>query len=369
MEKLPLLEAGKLRYKGEVCLSLKFAFNNRLIQLIKSIEGSKWSRSNRCWLLPFTREVIDTVKLVISGNAELVFLFKESDFLQSPGKSDPKHFDDCLCKMEEKLRVKRYSENTIRTYKALFSEFLKYYPAKEPNEINEEDIKNYLLFLVNQKKVSSSYQNQAINAIKFYLEKVLRNERAVYYVDRPLKEKKLPEVLSEEEITRLLQVVENLKHKCILYLIYSAGLRISEAINLTIKDIDSDRKVLYVRGGKGKKDRFTLLSTKMLMLMRDYYKKYRPSLYLFEGESGGPYSSRSIQQILKVNLGKAGITKKATVHTLRHSFATHLLERGTDLRYIQALLGHESSKTTEIYTHITRKGMENIKSPLDNLDI
>jgi site-specific recombinase XerD len=220
-----------------------------------------------------------------------------------------------------------------------------------------------------ERKVSTSYQNQAINAIKFYFEKVLGGKRATYSIDRPKKEKALPVVLSEEEIVRIFKNIENCKHKAILMVIYSAGLRISECVNLKIKDIDSNRMQLRIEQSKGKKDRYTLLSSKTLNFLRDYFKVYRPSVYLFEGQFGNQYSTRSIQTIFQETVKKAGITKRVTVHSLRHSFATHLLENGTNLRYIQSLLGHSSSKTTEIYTHITTKGFDQLKSPLDHLDI
>ena len=186
-------------------------------------------------------------------------------------------------------------------------------------------------------------------------------------VDRPRKERTLPEVLSEEEVSNLLHVTQNLKHKAILMTIYSAGLRVGEAIALKIKDIDSQRMQIRVEQSKGKKDRYTLLSTKTLEVLRQYVKIYKPKVWLFEGQDGGQYSERSIQALLKQSLQKTSIKKRVTVHTLRHSFATHLLEHGTDLRYIQALLGHESSKTTEIYTHVTTKGFQLIQSPLDRL--
>jgi site-specific recombinase XerD len=221
-----------------------------------------------------------------------------------------------------------------------------------------------------ERNVSESYQNISINAIKFYYERVLGGQRKIYFVDRPRREKKLPVVLSTAEIVAVMNCTKNLKHKALLMLIYSAGLRISEAINLKIKDIDSKRMQIRIVSAKGKKDRYTLLSEKALKTLREYYGVYRPIEWVFEGTSGnGPYSSRSIQQILKASVTKAGITKPITVHTLRHSFATHLLEQGTDLRYIQSLLGHGSVKTTEIYTHITTSGFGKIKSPIDGLDL
>ena len=188
-------------------------------------------------------------------------------------------------------------------------------------------------------------------------------------IERPRKENYLPEVLSEEEITSILKAISNLKHKAIIMVIYSGGLRISELINLKVKDIDSDRMQIRISQAKGKKDRYTLLSNKTLLILRKYFTEYKPKEWLFEGVSGGQYADSSIYSIFKKAIASANIKKKVSIHSLRHSFATHLLENGTDLRYIQNLLGHSSSKTTEIYTHITVKGFDLIKNPLDKLDI
>ena len=209
-----------------------------------------------------------------------------------------------------------------------------------------------------------------ISAIKFYFEKILRRETKKYYFEIPRnKELKLPIVLSKEEVRKIINCTNNLKHKTILSTIYSAGLRLSEAVNLKIVDIDSERKLIYVRGGKGKKDRTTILSVELLELLRKYFKEFKPKVWLFESISQEQYSTKGIQKIFYRNLEKTNIDKKVSVHSLRHSFATHLLEQGEDLRIIQKLLGHKSSKTTEIYTHITKKGMGRITSPLDNLDL
>ncbi|MDD3051023.1 MAG: tyrosine-type recombinase/integrase [Candidatus Cloacimonetes bacterium] len=205
--------------------------------------------------------------------------------------------------------------------------------------------------------------------VKFYYEKVLERPVEKYFVPRPRKEKKLPEVLSEEEVTKILKQISNLKHQCIIYLIYSAGLRLSEVVHLKIEDIHSDRKQIFIRSAKGNKDRYGILSETVLQLLRNYYKEYKPQLWLFEGQKREQYSRRSIQKIFKEALLLSGVKKNASIHTLRHSFATHLLEHGTDLRYIQELLGHKSSKTTEIYTHITASARGKIRSPLDNLEL
>jgi integrase/recombinase XerD len=175
--------------------------------------------------------------------------------------------------------------------------------------------------------------------------------------------------LTEQEVVRLLKATDNLKHKCILMVIYSGGLRLGEVVNLRISDLQPENNRVFIRNGKGKKDRCTLLSDKVIVLLKEYLELYRPVDWLFEGATGGRYSERSVQQVFTDTKLKSKINPTATTHTLRHSFATHLLEKGVDIRYIQELLGHESSKTTEIYTHITKKGMGNIKSPLDDLDI
>ena len=208
-----------------------------------------------------------------------------------------------------------------------------------------------------------------INSIKFYYERVFGGKRKIYLIERPRKENILPEVLSEEEVTAILKSISNLKHKALIMTIYSGGLRISELINLKVKDIDSNRMQIRIQQSKGKKDRYTLLSKKTLITLRQYFAEYKPKVWLFEGKEGEQYADSSIYQIFKKSLIKANITKKVSIHSLRHSFATHLLENGTDLRYIQSLLGHSSSKTTEIYTHITTKGFDQIKNPLDKLEI
>ncbi|WP_238769900.1 tyrosine-type recombinase/integrase [Maribellus maritimus] len=268
----------------------------------------------------------------------------------------------------EILKQKRYSENTIRSYTAYFKDFVHYFRDSELNEITQEQINYYILELVQNHQISASQQNQRINAIKFYYEKVQRGDRRLYSIERPRKSKRLPKVLSKEEIQQIIMQCNNLKHKCILSLIYSAGLRRSELLSIKLTDIHSDRGMIRIEAAKGQKDRYSLLSVSLLKLLRIYYKQYRPKYWLFEGPvRGEAYSSSSISKILTEATYKAGIRKRVTPHMLRHSFATHLLEQGTDLRYIQELLGHGSSKTTEIYTHVSKRYMEKIKNPLDDI--
>ena len=235
---------------------------------------------------------------------------------------------------------------------------------------SHNDIVNFLNFLIDQFCISTTYQNQYINAIKFYYEKVLRQKKTTYNLQRPKKENKLPLVLSVSEVERLLSAIDNLKHRCILALIYASGLRVSELINLKITDIHSERGLIHIRDGKGHKDRYSLLPKSLIPQLRQYYKEWKPGQFLFEGPTlHSKYSSSSIRKIMQRALKKAKVNSNATPHTLRHSFATHLLESGTNLRYIQELLGHQSSKTTEIYTHISQKNIENICSSLDKLYI
>jgi integrase/recombinase XerD len=266
--------------------------------------------------------------------------------------------------LEQKLIIRRYSHSTIKTYKSMLRDFFNYYQHEDADCFNKEEIRRYLIHLIS-KGFSRSTQNQAINAIKFYYEQVLDYPKTYYSAERPKREIKLPTVLSISEVKTILDQVKNIKHKSLLMIIYSSGLRISESLNLKVSDIDSKRMVIHIRGAKGKKDRMVILSSVALESLRIYYKRYKPKHWLFEGISGQKYSSSSSQAILKRAVRQAGIKKHVTLHTLRHSFATHLLENGTDLRYIQTLLGHNSLKTTEIYTHISQAYLQKIKSPLD----
>jgi integrase/recombinase XerD len=353
-------------------LRIEMQYHEGAVKVIKTIPGNIWSGAYKHWLVPCSDKNIGIIKEMLSRYNILYTYVEEPLALKTTQK--PKNKPALLtkpCPQEyiDKLEIKRYSPNTIRSYKVMFTEFINYYPDKHVDALEEEDITAFIMYLVRERRVSESFQNQAINAIKFYYEKVKGGERKYYKIDRPTKTFQLPKVLSESEVGKILAALDNVKHKSILFLVYSAGLRLSEVANLKISDILSEQKLVLIRGGKNKKDRTSLLSDKVLNLLRSYYKVYKPYEYLFENPAGGKYSPRSIQQIFKNALDKAGCNKPATLHSLRHSFATHLLEHGTDLRYIQTLLGHESSKTTEIYTHISANAITKIKSPLDRLDI
>ena len=374
-------KTGKRTLQKETLLVIKtrnnrlrvlFTYNLLITAVLKTIPYTRWDTKNKWWSVPFS----ESIKLQIKTAAidqHLDFQYEEEATDETKAARvtpyDIPNYRTCPDNFIEKLQEMRYSPHTIQTYTSLFEEFINFYHRFDISRIDEHQIIAFLRHLVTERKVSISYQNQSINAIKFYYERVLGSQRKIYLVDRPRTEKTLPIVLSPEETQLILTAPTNLKHRAILTTIYSAGLRVSEAIALKKTDIDSQRMQIRVCQAKGKKDRYTLLSPKTLDLLRRYVIQYKPKEYLFEGPTNQPYSDRSIQTILKEAVKKAGIEKRITVHTLRHSFATHLLENGTDLRYIQSLLGHESSRTTEIYTHITTKGFDQIKSPLDSLDI
>jgi integrase/recombinase XerD len=364
-------EAGKIKTFNvqNRILEIYFTYNRTLIETIKTMPLCRWDSSKTCWTVPYNEQNMKELQKIANAQ-DLQFSYEVISKTAGTARL-PKHANYLRCPKEytEKLKELRYSSNTLNVYTDLFEEFINYYPDKAAPEITEEEIIAFLRYLVNDRKISTSYQNQSINAIKFYYERVLGGKRKIYLIERPRKENYLPEVLSEEEVAAILKAITNLKHKALIMTIYSGGLRISELINLKIRDIDSDRMQIRIQQSKGKKDRYTLLSKKTLITLRLYFKEYKPKEWLFEGEGGGQYTDSSIYSIFKRALTTAKITKKVSIHSLRHSFATHLLENGTDLRYIQNLLGHSSSKTTEIYTHITTKGFDQIKNPLDKLDV
>jgi len=270
--------------------------------------------------------------------------------------------------MKMDLELKNFSPKTISCYLACMVDFVRHY-GRSPVEMGEEEIRNYLYYLMKEKKVSQSSINQAYSAMKFFYETTMEREWNGIKIPRIKNRKKLPVVLAREEVRSVLRCIDNLKHRAILTTIYSGGLRVGEATRLKISDIDSKRMMIWVQGGKGNKDRYTLLGKHTLEILKEYWKAYHPVEWLFPGqESKKPITTSTVNRVFKAALHRAGIKKKATVHTLRHSFSTHLLESGTDLYYIQRLLGHTSASTTSIYLHITGKDLGRIKSPIDLLE-
>jgi integrase/recombinase XerD len=267
--------------------------------------------------------------------------------------------------MEMDMRLRRFSPKTIACYLACMKGVARHF-RKSPAELVDEEIRAYLHHLMEERKVSQSVLVQTYSALKFFFEKTLQKQWNVFRIPRCKQRRKLPGVLTREEVELILSATKNLKHRAILMTIYSAGLRIGEVTRLKVSDIDSGRMMIRVNEGKGLKDRYTLLGERNLEMLRCYWKAYRPLEWLFPGRNAScPVSTSAIQRVFKTSLEKAGIKKKASVHTLRHCFATHLLESGTDLYYIQRLLGHKSAGTTSVYLHITGKDIGKIKSPID----
>ncbi|MBL4937746.1 site-specific integrase [Clostridium sp. YIM B02515] len=265
------------------------------------------------------------------------------------------------------MELKGFSPSTQQSYLSHVALFAKHY-NKSPELLDTEDIKAYLHYLISERNLSKSFVNQAYSGLKFLYETTLNKQWDMKKIPRTKKEKRLPQVLSQKEVKDILESVRNLKHKAILTTIYAAGLRVSEVVNLKISDIDSTNMQIRVRQGKGSKDRLTLLSDGNLKLLRDYFKYFRPIDWLFPGQDKDkPLTTRSVEKMMDKAVHKVGIAKPATVHTLRHCFATHLLESGVDIYYIQRLLGHTNIKSTSIYLHMTNMKIRNIKSPLDML--
>jgi len=267
------------------------------------------------------------------------------------------------------LVIEDYSKQTIKSYSSALKLFLEFVEILNLDQVTEKEIQDYLYYCKNKKNYSFSAMKQAIASIRYLYLKVLLKPPPQSLSIELRKPNRLPIVLSKKNIVKMIKVTSNLKHKTILLLIYSAGLRLGELLNLKLGDIDSETMKIHIRQSKGKKDRYIMLSENVLKLLREYYKLYKPKDYIIEGQKGGKYSPKSVQNIFKAALKKAGIKKKATVHTLRHSFATHLLDEGTDIRYIQELLGHRKLETTQIYTHVSSYSINKIKSPADDLII
>lgn len=374
----PVVRLQPLVHQGKAYVQLSYQYSNEIYSCLKHSKVASWLSQMQCFAITTASSSLHALLTELEPVAQLwlaqTMQVKDMTLQarlweQSYRKGDG--YMACPMPYLEKLFLLNYSLSTIRTYHSLLLRFLNAHKDKGLGIIHafsEEEINRYHRSMVQAGTYSVSFVNQSINAVKFYYQRVLlRHEVQLRQVERPEKPERLPQVLSKQDVLKILSVTENLKHRCMLQLLYAGGLRIGEVINLKLTDVQSERNLLLIRGGKGKKDRTTLLSQRLLESLRAYYKAYKPKVWLFEGQAGGQYTVESIRNVFRASKEKAGVRAKATPHTLRHSFATHLLEQGTDLRYIQVLLGHRSSKTTEIYTHITTHALDKIVSPLDNL--
>lgn len=365
------VQIDSLFHKDMDCLAIRFPYHKDLIQVVRTLPGATFSKSNKCWYVVAREGLLEEICTAFNGKAQVdttALKVSQQSVPESRNEKIQSHqHQQALRMMEQKLHLRGYSSNTAKTYLQGFKDFLLFYPDSHPADLTESEIRNYLLYIVERRKLSRSTQNQCINSIKFFYEKVLGQERKVYYLERPMKERRLPEVLSIEEIIAICEVLENIKHRAMIMLIYSAGLRRSELLNLLTGDVDLNRRIVFIRGGKGNRDRQSILAQNLIPVIEFYLKKYDPKMWLFEGLDGEQYSESSLRQVFQRAAKKANVKKRVHLHMLRHSFATHLLEAGTSTRYIQVLLGHESAQTTEIYTHVSRFALEKIQSPLDQI--
>jgi integrase/recombinase XerD len=345
-------------YEQKKRIVVRFEYRAEWNALIRTIQGARWSPTLHAWHIPDTEENRNCCRLAPD---EKLYLPEDSAGFSAEAMMNMREF-------VRWMRSKRYSENTVKTYAESLRTFLKYFKQKPLEELCNLDVVNYNNDFIKANNYSASYQNQAVNAMKLFFQIVKQTKIDVEAIHRPRREKVLPNVLSKQEVKEILEALRNIKHKTMLSLIYSCGLRCGELLSLKPEHIDSNRKILWIKQAKGKKDRISPLSEKTIEMLRVYYKAYRPKTFLFEGQQAGTqYDVRSLQQVMKMATEKAGIKKPATLHWLRHSYATHLLEAGTDLRYIQEILGHSSPKTTQIYTHVSTRSLQQIISPFDNL--
>ncbi len=331
---------------------------------IKQIPSVFYHPTQQLWSIPNTSKNLDLLDKLFGENKRII---RRKGKQKRPSFKLTPEILKMMQDTETKLILSGRAESTRKQYKAELMRYFKHFEGRDMTTVTKSEIEKYIYQLIVKFNICDSLQNVIINAIKYYHEKVLGQERSYYNITRPKKDKTLPGTISEEEVKSLLDAAENLKHKTILTIIYGSGLRISEATNLRIEDIKSDKMQVFIKSSKGDKDRMTPLSRHCLNLLRKYYKHYKPSYWLFEGQNGGKYSVSSIQKIFRKAVLKSGINSWATPHTLRHSFATHLLQTNVNLRYIQSALGHSSPKTTEIYTHVIDVNNTSVKSPLDRL--
>ena len=326
-------------------------------ELKEKFPSAKWSASKNCWYLPDTNSIRNEIGMTPKTEMGKTVI----------RKIHPVNLA-ALKRMHEALLLKAYSPNTIKTYCGEFAQLLYLLHDKPVDSLTPERLRSYFLYCTKTLKLSENMIHSRINAVKFYFEQVLHREKLFFEeIPRPKKKSSLPKVISKGDIVKLFAHVENPKHALMLKLCYGMGLRVSEIVNLKITDIDSKRMLVHIEAAKGKKDRYVTLPSSILDDLRNYYKNYRQKIYLFEGQYGGKYSIRSVQAVFKNAMQKAKINKTVGIHGLRHSYATHLLECGTDMVFIQKLLGHKDIKTTEIYAKVSNRHLGNVKSPLDDL--
>ncbi len=354
-----------VEHRGEARILVRFALNREWNERMKQVKDAKWSNTYKAWHIPDTEENRKKCGL-IKHEKPVIPSLKKSAPVVSLSKNNREQLKIFL----DQLTLKRYSSNTITTYKNELIQLLQLLGNIPIQELTPSHLRQYMIYCAEQLKLSENTMHSRLNALKFYFEQVLGREKFFWDIPRPKRPLILPKLLNEEEISRLFNSLQNKKHKAMLFTAYSAGLRVSEIVNLKISNIDSVRMQILVEQAKGKKDRYVNLSPILLDILRQYLKLYKPKpkVFLFESEATcEAYPTRTVQQIFTNAKRKAGIRKEVGIHSLRHSFATHLLDKGVDIRYIKDILGHFNIKTTERYLHVSKKQLVNVVSPFDDL--
>lgn len=392
---MEIITLKALHHRNTECIGIYFSNKIILSNAVRKIAGIKWSQSNKCWYLPLSKPNHTLLTTALTGKATIdnsqlkTYLQNKKRVTAAvattavPAKKPALKITNAafnlstenlaaLEKLMQQLHLKGYSPSTIKTYRNEFLQLLQLIKNTPVNSLTEEDIKRYLVHTLKKEGISENTAHSRLNALKFYFEKVLGQEKFFWEIPRPKKQIQNPNFFNQDEITQILKQTNNIKHKTMLMLAYSTGMRVSEVINLKVWQIDSKRMQIKIEQAKGKKDRMTPLSPVLLVMLREYFIAYKPlkTGYLFFGQlPTGPYSTRSLQLVLQAAKQRAGILKPGSVHALRHSFATHLLDKGTDVTMIMKLLGHNDIKTTLRYLHVTNRDVLNIISPLDQLNL
>lgn len=367
------ITAFPLEHKGKRYIALEFSFDKHLTDLCKMI-GARWGKKLGVWYLEHTSENFYQIMEAFKGEAWVDIKRlkqKQVDQVVSPKFNYEvdlnNETEDELQRFERKMRAKRYSMSTVKTYLSILKRFFTYFNEQLSKDLTDEDIVNYMNDVVLAAGYSEVYQRQLIGSLKLFYFYVHQEKREFDEVPRVKRSKRLPEVLSKEEVLELFDACNNLKHEFCLKLIYGCGLRVGDAIGMKQRDIDLDRYVVHIKKGKGKKDRTTPFPKSLEALYKRYLKHYKPREYVLEGQFGGPYTATSINNVIKRCCEVAGIKKRATAHTLRHSFATHIISNGGNVFMLKEILGHHSTKTTQIYVHLNDQDINSIENPLDRI--
>lgn len=378
----PSVRLTCFKHKGQQCIGIHFPYDDEIRNVVCQIPGVHYSQSHRTFYCGFSKEKFDEIVARLKSERRYPDFrnFWNSYYQQlNKEKADQQEKSESPALSEKQLRAcqefrnyliqKRYSPRTVKTYYGGLVVFFRWM-HKEIEDIQLEDITRFNLEYIIRKGYSFSYQNQVINAIKLFYEKQQSRKLDIDLIERPRRGFHLPKVIEKHEVERLLRSIKNPKHRLALTLVYALGLRSGELLNIKLEDVRSKDKLITIRGGKGDRDRTLPLSENLLEKMRAYYRLYKPQYYLIEGDRPRePYSARSLSNVFRHHADELWGRNHFSLHCLRHSFATHNLEAGVDLRYIQELLGHKSSKTTEIYTYVSIRSLRSIKILTDDFDI